>query len=235
MKITFLLLFFVHLTAFAQDSAFLIATFPDERYEGGVEAFYQDLGRNLKYPRRAREQQIYGTSLVAIVLDARGNTNVEILNSLGEDIDRDVLRVFKQFKKKWLPSAHKQTQKVRMHLIITYELNSIPFTVTPFDKNLFLEEVRVIAYDNAKRSYSSQNALAKQVSKLAEEERFADMVTYLNKLISMDPFEPKWLIMRAKIYTGLAWKEAACRDYFLLHNVLRYKVSDQIRQQYCVQ
>lgn len=91
---------------------------------GGYEAFYSYVGKNLKYPRQAQQLHIEGKVFVAFVIDQTGRlTELSITRGIGGGCDKEALRVLEDAPA-WRPGKQRgRPVKVRMVLPITFQLN----------------------------------------------------------------------------------------------------------------
>ena len=91
--------------------------------KGGMAAFYEFIGKKLKYPAQARRMGIEGKVFVEFVVDKDGTiTDVKAIKGIGAGCDEEAIRVI-QSSPKW--NAGKQRGrpvKVRMILPITFKL-----------------------------------------------------------------------------------------------------------------
>lgn len=91
--------------------------------KGGMAAFYEYIGKKLKYPAQARRMGIEGKVFVEFVVDKDGTiTSVKAIKGIGAGCDEEAIRVI-QSSPKW--NAGKQRGrpvKVRMILPITFKL-----------------------------------------------------------------------------------------------------------------
>lgn len=79
--------------------------FTDEmpQYVGGMEAMYDYLRQELKYPEKARNNGIQGTVLLEFIIEKDGSvTNIKPLVSLNPECDAEAIRVVKNMPK-WKP------------------------------------------------------------------------------------------------------------------------------------
>ena len=88
------------------DDIFIV---PDKmpEYVGGEKAILNFLKNNLKVPSRVNADNVQGTVYVQFIVERDGQTShVSIKRSLQSDLDREAVRVVKQFPK-WKPGMHK--------------------------------------------------------------------------------------------------------------------------------
>ena len=91
--------------------------------KGGMAAFYEYIGKKLKYPAQARRMGIEGKVFVEFVVDKDGSiTSVKAIKGIGAGCDQEAIRVI-QTAPKWNPGKQRgRPVKVRMILPITFKL-----------------------------------------------------------------------------------------------------------------
>jgi protein TonB len=91
--------------------------------KGGMAAFYEYVGKNLKYPAQARRMGIEGKVFVQFIVDKDGSiTEVQAIKGIGAGCDEEAIRVLKNAPK-WSPGKQRgRPVKVRMILPITFKL-----------------------------------------------------------------------------------------------------------------
>ena len=91
--------------------------------KGGMAAFYEFVGKKLKYPAQARRMGIEGKVFVEFVVDKDGTiTDVKAIKGIGAGCDEEAIRVI-QSSPKWNPGKQRgRPVKVRMILPITFKL-----------------------------------------------------------------------------------------------------------------
>lgn len=73
-------------------------------FPGGIGKARQFIGNNLKYPKKAYENEIEGTIQAKFTIEADGSiSNIELMNKLGYGLDEEVIRVIKRMPK-WSPA-----------------------------------------------------------------------------------------------------------------------------------
>ncbi len=91
--------------------------------EIGMEAYYDYISNEIKYPERARENKIEGKVFVQFVVNENGNlTDIEIKKGLGFGCDEEAIKVI-QNGPKWKPGMQRGRKvKVRMILPVAFFL-----------------------------------------------------------------------------------------------------------------
>jgi TonB family protein len=94
--------------------------------KGGMRAFYQHIGDNMRYPTEARQAGVEGKVFVQFVVDEYGEiTQTKILKGIGEACDQEALRVLQEAPE-WHPgTTNGQAVNVQMVLPITFKLDKI--------------------------------------------------------------------------------------------------------------
>jgi periplasmic protein TonB len=92
-------------------------------FPGGMEAWYQYLNKNLKYPTQARRMGIEGTVYVVFVVNTDGTIqDVELLRGIGGGCDEEAIRVVSNAPK-WTPGKQRgRPVRVRMRLPVRFKL-----------------------------------------------------------------------------------------------------------------
>ena len=90
---------------------------------GGMQRFYQNLKKNLEYPKRARLSQKEGTVYIQLIIDKDGQlTEFTPLSENGYNMEANVLKVLKRFRP-WQPAIF-QGKAVKSKLIVPVHFES---------------------------------------------------------------------------------------------------------------
>jgi protein TonB len=89
----------------------------------GLDGFYKQIARELKYPRKAVYAEIEGKVFIEFVIDREGNpTFVKVLRGIGYGCDEEAMKAL--LKTKWRPGRQRGVPvKVRMVLPIQFALS----------------------------------------------------------------------------------------------------------------
>lgn len=92
-------------------------------YEGGMQKMFKFIGRNLRYPSQAVENNVQGSVIVQFVVDRDGSVNkVSILRGIGVGCDEEAMRVVRLLK--FTPGKQNgRPVKVQFSLPIKFTLN----------------------------------------------------------------------------------------------------------------
>ena len=93
-------------------------------FPGGISAFYEYIGENLKYPALAKELGVEGRVFVQFVIDKDGSvTEVQSVKGIGSGCDQEAVRVMESAPN-FIPGRQRdQAVKVRMVLPIVFKLD----------------------------------------------------------------------------------------------------------------
>jgi protein TonB len=105
------------------NKVFLVVEQPPE-FEGGLEAMYKFISKNMKYPASARRMNIEGSVFVGFVVDADGKiSETSIIKGISADCDKEALRVV-QMMPKWRPGKQSgRPVRVKFVLPIKFKLD----------------------------------------------------------------------------------------------------------------
>ncbi len=74
-------------------------------FEGGIPAFSQYLGNNIKYPDYARKNGIQGRVILTFTVEKTGEvTDIKVTRSVSKELDEEAVRVLKK-SPKWVPGT----------------------------------------------------------------------------------------------------------------------------------
>jgi protein TonB len=92
-------------------------------YPGGIEKFYEFLGRNIKYPSMAAENNIQGNVFVSFTVEKDGSlTDIKIDRKLGYGTDEEAVRVLKM-SRRWNPGMQNgKPVRVKYNIPIKFSL-----------------------------------------------------------------------------------------------------------------
>jgi len=92
-------------------------------YPGGIEKFYEFLGKNIKYPPMAAENNIQGNVFVSFTVEKDGSlTDIKIDRKLGYGTDEEAIRVLKT-SRRWNPGMQNgKPVRVKYNIPIKFSL-----------------------------------------------------------------------------------------------------------------
>jgi len=72
-------------------------------FPGGIKAFYDYLGKTMRYPSRARELRVQGKVYITFIVEKSGKiTGIRVLKSVNDDMSAEAVRVI-QVSPDWVP------------------------------------------------------------------------------------------------------------------------------------
>ncbi len=111
-----------HIKEEVVDTFLIVEQMPEP--QGGMKAFFDYIGKNIKYPKQARRVGIEGQVVVQFVIDKDGNLrNFKIIKGIGGGCDEEALRVMRSAPA-WKPGKQRgRPVMVRMSLPIVFQLD----------------------------------------------------------------------------------------------------------------
>lgn len=105
-------------------------------FPGGMMAFYNYLGKNFKYPKSARKNNVSGKVILSFIVEKDGQlSDIKVIRGLNTDIDQEAVRVLKA-SPKWKPGLQNgHTVRVAYTLPIAINLNNIESSKVINEKN----------------------------------------------------------------------------------------------------
>ncbi len=93
--------------------------------EGGLEAFYRFISKNLKYPAQARRMGLEGKVFVQFVVAESGElSDIEVIKGIGAGCDNEVLRIMKKAPR-WNPGKQRGVPvRVRQVIPVDFRLGN---------------------------------------------------------------------------------------------------------------
>jgi len=94
-------------------------------FPGGLDAFYKYLGKTIRYPAVARENNTQGRVVVQFVCERDGSlTDIKVVRSIGDGCDEEAIRVVKN-SPKWKPGIQNgRPVRVMYSVPINFTLSS---------------------------------------------------------------------------------------------------------------
>lgn len=92
--------------------------------DGGMQAFYKYVGKNMEYPNQAKRMGVEGKVFVQFIIDKDGKiTDVKAVRGIGAGCDEEAVRVL-QNAPKWKPGKQRgRAVRQRMVIPISFKLN----------------------------------------------------------------------------------------------------------------
>ncbi|UKT63192.1 M56 family metallopeptidase [Pedobacter mucosus] len=115
-------------------------------FPGGIREFYEYLGKSIKYPEAAKENNVQGKVFASFVVEEDGTlTDVQITRGLGSGADEEAIRVLKE-SPKWNPGLIAgKAVRVKYNINVNFSLNDKPIDkkATVIIKSSGLDQVNV--------------------------------------------------------------------------------------------
>ncbi len=87
------------------------------RFPGGFDKMNKFLSDNIKYPEKARKDNVQGRVMLSFIIETDGSiSDVKVLRGIGKECDAEAVRVIKSMPK-WEPAKNKG-KKVRQEFVL---------------------------------------------------------------------------------------------------------------------
>ncbi len=95
-------------------------------FPGGIQAFGEFLGKNIKYPAKARENKVQGRVIISFIVEKDGSlSDVRIRRGIGSGADEEAVRVI-NLSPKWKPGIQNgHTVRVQYSVPISFTLENV--------------------------------------------------------------------------------------------------------------
>lgn len=94
----------------------------DPEFPGGMDALYQYLASNIRYPEKAKKEKIEGRVFVSFVIEKDGSvSNIKVLRDIGGGCAEEAMRVV-QAMPKWKP-GRQRGKRVRTQYTLPINFN----------------------------------------------------------------------------------------------------------------
>ena len=92
-------------------------------YPGGMQALFEFISQNIKYPADAQKQKVEGRVLAKFVIETDGSiSDIEVVKNAFPSLDAEAVRVI-QAMPKWIPGRQKgQAVRVKFVMPINFSL-----------------------------------------------------------------------------------------------------------------
>ncbi len=163
-----------------------------DRYPGGSDAIRIFIQENVLFPKKAHKNNIVGTSVSLIQVQQNGKIDISIVNSLGAEIDDEVLRVLSISENNWLPikdSSHIDSFYVQ--IVFTDSFNP-SFHREKVKMDNLLGEVFVVGYNEIQ----SDESIINKLNILLKEKNYESAIIQLDELIRRNPFHKQFYQLR---------------------------------------
>lgn len=107
----------------SNDTIYDLATKPAE-FENGFPAFYQKIGKTMKYPNEARRNGVMGRVYIQFIVNEKGQLKeVKSIKGIGSGCDEEAEKAVRNSSGAWIPAEFEGKKvKARMILPITFRL-----------------------------------------------------------------------------------------------------------------
>jgi TonB family protein len=104
-------------------------------FPGGIDGFFSFLGKNIRYPGAARDNNVQGRVIISFIVEEDGAlTNFKVLRGIGAGCDEEAIRVL-ALSPKWKPGVQNgKLVRVAYSVPIAFELEQVKVGKVEVDK-----------------------------------------------------------------------------------------------------
>jgi hypothetical protein len=201
----------------------------DQRFKEGELGIRKYLAENIKYPPYSLEKNSIGLSISRISITPEGEIeNIQIINSIDNAIDKEIIRVLKASKKLWIKcdtSSHNQSFYIQIAFDIIQKLVFIPkrietsYNFFKIKNDLFIPFIVCNAFKSGKFPLvMSDDSLAVTTDRLIKEGKYKDALEITNQLIKRNPFNKEMYQARIFLYRKTNQNELITSDINKINN-----------------
>jgi len=208
MKVQFVLLILFLFTGYSTLAQDTLNQVPDEINE----LLYRRL-ESIRYPNVSRSLIKSGTCV--LVFKKSKEWEADILNSLGPDFDHSIKIGIEKVKKEI-----EYDGSFVVFIPLTFVASGFQYVRTELPEVLSTE-IRILGSKSHKSRFSLEQLLADYQQEFRNG-NYSKSLRYLDNLILLDPFKPKYRTDRMRLMELLGDKQAGCEDYNVLKYLIRY-------------
>lgn len=192
----------------------------NSRYNGKEIEFRKFLGQNLKYPVSSQKNRAVGHSITSITITPKGEiAGISTINLIDEAIEKDIYRVLRMTKNKWLTCDTLSVNQT-FYVQIVYELEHSPIINIPeIDKYNFVEVAVITAFGNNELPESNESLLTKLAEEL-KKNNFEEALNYVDESIRRNPFNKELYQLRISINRKLKNNDLVIKDLQKIQNFI---------------
>ena len=202
-----------------------ITYFPSHRVKDGAPTFYDVMYGRLYYPYLAYRSHRVGTAVVSVTITPEGRLRpINIVNSLGYNIDQVIHQAFMAAEDIWLPDPYAK-QDITFMVPINFTTHGIHYHQDPIPESL-APDITVVGYYSGHLRPDAQ--IAAKANKFYVEKRYRKAKKYLDELIRRNPFDKNLYLMRGNAYRQLGKNDQSCADFMRIKMLLKQPVPAEV-------
>lgn len=157
----------------------------DLYYQGGAKAFLSKVYMGIRYPRKARLDCVIGHLKVEVTISEEGEVEeVDLKNSLGASINKEVIRVLKKTSGKW-----KKGNRVTLPM-------SFGFRIGDFYSDCKADIIVTEFGGSLSQNCDTKSDLDKWLTQAIKKKKIKRAIGLCDKLLLRYPDDPKYQAMR---------------------------------------
>lgn len=211
-----------------------------ERYEGGEDAFYRFILRNVKYPKEARLNYVSGTAIIAIVISPEGKIKLlDMLNPLENGIEEEIIRLMSTQEAFWKPNVNARDEVYILPLIFKLAgFENKRNRLHPNPPTFLLEPCVVLATGTGGGDFDFQyyTDFEAKFIKYEKKSKYRKALAFLNRMIALEPYNKQLHLQRIDLESNLAIRVRTCLDLRFISYLLKKPIPDDYQdiQKECI-
>jgi hypothetical protein len=198
----------------------------ERRYPGGNLELRTFLARSARFPEYAAENNIVGLSLSSCAISPDGNVErVEIINSLGEAVDKEVRRLLHRTSGKW-KKARIDTTEVFYFQLCLY-LSPIEWHRDTIRDYNILEPIIITAVpfrmNRQERERYSDQYIAESINQGIKNEDYHSAIESIDEAIRRNPYNLQLYQLRIMINSKIGNSDMVQEDALKMRNFVNGK------------
>ncbi len=204
-------------------------TYISKRYNGGEKALQKFILSNQRYPAQALNNCVVGTSLSSLKINSAGEiVDIKIINSLGSDIDNEVMMVLRATKGRWLKDE-KNIHDTVFYFQIVFKVKGTDFFKPKIATENLQDEMAVIGYGNQYCRFIQDEKLIEMINSTYNKSAYKKLLSLLNEAIRRNPFHKQFYELRIQCYKNLNLnKNLILEDSLKITRLIGHKTIEEI-------
>ncbi len=225
LMVVWCLLFSLSFTPIKAQSSF----FPENLYKGGEEAFYNDLGKNIRYPEAGIESAFYGTILASLQISPQGVLEeIIILNGTPATDDLGLQQLITESLTQWQAFEEQRQVILPIRYSIGGDYGKLIGLSAPTSCNCLSEMVITPGASEPEIDYLEEfNHLTALLENSLKEEDHETSLRTLSDLIRINPYVKDFYEQRIQIERISGIKEYLCGDIIALERLFGILIDDR--------
>ena len=207
-------------SGFSQD--YNIDSLLSKGFIGGQLEFRKHIIQHLNYPEKDFNEGVYGISISEIkLINNCSDIEVNIINSLSNDIDNIIIKTVKKTQKLWVPiDEFKDT--IIFYLPVAFQ-NDILYERLELNTKMIIDLVVITKMFPKKKNMLSAQELSKLIIAAIKSEKYDIAINHIDYYLKIDPFNIKIRELKISCLNKLGKKSQIIEEIGILNNYIDNK------------